>query len=285
MFNLEFLAAQVGSEIAAGGDVFQSEQLVADEDGKLTLSKVAVPIIAGGEVKAWVRNANTPNVDEIAYSVDAENKVDLGAEAAGQTFCVLYKYTNDSAKQITIGGQFIPDTLHAVLTVALYSGDSCNLENTTNKAGEITIDIPRFQLSGSTDLTMSATGASQTSLEGNALASGCAGCEGSGDYATVTRVIFNANWYDDVEQVIFDNASRAKAAGAINEKFTPYACYATGAPKAIAADKFTWTISGSGLSVSEAGVVTGTATAGTYIVKAVSKEKATLVASGVITVE
>lgn len=74
---------------------------------------------------------------------------------ADATYCVMYRYTDDAAKQIVINSQFIPDTLHAVLTVALYSGDSCNIE-ASNKVGEVEIDIPRFQLTGAMDITMSA---------------------------------------------------------------------------------------------------------------------------------
>ena len=89
---------------------------------------------------------------------------------ANGEYCVMYRKNADGRK-ITISSQFIPETLHAVLTVALYSGDNCNVESAT-KAGEVVIDIPRLQLTGAQDITMSATGAAQTALEGNA----CATC-------------------------------------------------------------------------------------------------------------
>ena len=71
-----------------------------------------------------------------------------------------------------------------------------------------------------------------------------------------------------------------------NSQFTVYAVYATGSPKAIPASNFTWTIDAgdTGLSVSDAGLVTGTAAAGTATITATSKDKAALKATGTITV-
>lgn len=205
---------------------------------------------------------------------------------ANVKYCVMYRYTDDAAKQITINAQFIPDTLHAVLTVALYLGDACDVTAAT-KAGEVEIDIPRFQLTGAMDISMTATGAAQTPLEGNALASGCQGCEGDGIYATITKVLFNSNWYDGVSSLIFDNASRQLNAGDVaNSLFTVYAVYSSGSPKAIAASNFNWAIEAgeTGLSVSDAGLVTGTAAAGTATITATAKDKEGLVATGTITV-
>ena len=161
---MEYVAAQVGSDgIVRGGDVFKTETLTA-VGNTLTLSSPAVPIVSGGEVYAWIKPADGTG-DQVRVKVaDVESKIASdNAIKSGVKYCVMYKYTNDNAKQITVNAQFIPAVLHAVLTVALYYGDACNVEAAT-KAGEVTIDIPRLQLNGTLDLAMSATGASQTSL-------------------------------------------------------------------------------------------------------------------------
>ena len=166
MFNLEYVAANVGSDIAKGGDVFKTETLKA-EGGVLTLSKTPVPVVTNGTAKVFCRKASDANAEMGALEADG-NKVTVGDD---ETYCVLYRHNDEAADVITVKAQFIPETLHAVLTVALYAGDSCNVEAAT-KAGEIEIDIPRFQLSGAMDISMTSTGASQTPLEGNA----CATC-------------------------------------------------------------------------------------------------------------
>lgn len=283
MFNLEYIAANCGSEIENGGDVFYTEQLTASGT-TLTLSQTPVPIVSGGTAKVYARLASAGNTDMDEYVASGNT---ITVPTADVDYCVMYRYTDDAAKQITVSAQFIPDTLHAVLTVALYLGDACDVTAAT-KAGEVEIDIPRFQLTGAMDISMTATGSAQTPLEGNALATGCAGCEGDGVYATITKVLFNANWYDDVWTLIFDNATRSLTVGSIaNELFTVYAVYKSGSPKAIAASNFNWAITAgsTGLSVTDEGLVTGTAAAaGTATITATSKDDNTLVATGTIVV-
>lgn len=163
MFNMEYVAAQVGSDdIAHSGDVFKTETLTA-AGTTLTLSSNAVPIVSGGKTYVWIKPADGKGEQKrIVVGEDTKNVSD-SAIKDGVKYCVMYKYTNDNAKQITVKAQFIPAVLHAVLTVALYYGDACNVEG-ASKAGEVTIDIPRLQLNGAFEMAMSATGASQTSL-------------------------------------------------------------------------------------------------------------------------
>lgn len=153
MFNLEYVAANVGSEIVRGGSVFKTETVVA-EGGKLTLKQAPVAINTGAKAKVFYRAANDGDAEMSAYELqDGETTaLAIGGLVDGEEYCVLYRYTDNNAEVVTVNAQFIPETLHAVLTVALYSGDSCNVEAAT-KAGEIEIDIPRFQLTGAMDIS------------------------------------------------------------------------------------------------------------------------------------
>ena len=280
MFNLEYVAANVGAEIAAGGDVFKTESLKA-EGGVLTLAKAPVPVVTNGQAKAFYRKASDANAEMLAAVAEGD-KITVGGADDNDDYCVLYRYNDEAAQVVTVNAQFIPETLHAVLTVALYAGDSCNVESAT-KAGEIEIDIPRFQLTGAMDISMTATGASQTPLEGNALASGCAGCDGDGIYATITKVLFNANWYDNVEGLIIEDNYVEIAAGEYNRQLVVYAYYRDGAPKQIDASKLNFAIDPAiGLAVSDSGLVSGTATAGTGIITVEAKDKPELKASATI---
>ena len=278
---MEYVAAQVGSGIVHAGDVFKTETLKVTNN-TLTLSSPAVPVVSGGKAYAWIKPADGTG-DQERFEV-AGKSISVTAED-GVEYCVMYKYTNDAAKQITVNAQFIPATLYAVLTVALYYGDACNVEAAT-KAGEVTIDIPRLQLNGTLDLAMSATGASQTSLEGMALSTGCSGCDASGVYATITQVIFNTNWYDDCDGIILENAVRSVKTGTVNETFVAYAYYKDGAPKAINNADLTWEVvsnGGTALNVAS-GVVSGTGTTGTFSFKAYVTAKPELIAMGSVVV-
>ncbi len=155
MFDLAYIAANTGAEWGSKGDIFTTESLFADNTGKIVLSKTPVPVVTGGDIILYWRKAEDVGGDYSKMTITSAT-VELGAENAGKEICVLYRYTNDFAEKIIISSQFIPDTLHAVLTFALYAGDSCNVESST-KVGEITVDVPRFQLSGSMDITMCTT--------------------------------------------------------------------------------------------------------------------------------
>lgn len=213
MFNVDFIAAQVGAEVELGGEVFEYGSKVCETAGELKLDEIPVPLATGGKVFVWARPADK-QIDPIKYELKKEGTA--YTQVAESTdfvkdveYCIMYRKAVDG-KQITVSSQFIPDTVHAVLTVALYSGDSCDVESAT-KAGEITIDIPRLQLTGAMDLSMTATGACQTPLEGNALASGCSGCDGKAVYATITQFITGKEWYDNFEGLLMeDPAAGAK---------------------------------------------------------------------------
>lgn len=238
MFDLGYIAANTSAEWDTKGDIFNTETLTADANGKLTLAYAPVAVANNGKAYLYYRLASD---GEAEYKKVVADGKEVSGFTANATYCVMYRYTNDTAESITISSQFIPETLHAILTVALYAGDSCNAE-TASKVGEVTIDIPRFQLSGAMDITMSATGAAQSSLEGNALASGCTGCDGKAVYATITKVIYNAKWYDNVDEIIVEEADEDSTPAVIDvgvnstTQLHIYAAMRHGAPRELSAD-------------------------------------------------
>lgn len=281
MFNMEYVAANVGGTIVKGGDVFKNEELTANENGEVTLSAVAVPVKSGSAIYAYIRKADAAD-DKRSKIVVVDNKIS-GLEA-GAIYCVRYCYTDASADKLIVSSQFIPDTLFAVLTVALYAGDDKNPENGT-KVGEVVIKIPRFQLSGAMEISMTAAGTSQTALEGSALASGASGCEGKGIYAEIIQVIYNRHWYDEASGLIIEDnyVEMPTAEYVVGTAPVVYAWYPSAAPKqisnaileaqesALAADdksKLVYSINPTGnLTIDEAtGVIGGTPAAGTYTI-------------------
>lgn len=182
----------------------------------------------------------------------------------------MYRKAVDG-KQITVSSQFIPDTVHAVLTVALYSGDSCDVESAT-KAGEITIDIPRLQLTGAMDLSMTATGACQTPLEGNALASGCSGCDGKAVYATITQFITGKEWFDNFEGLLMEDVALTAGTGALVKVYAYGGSMAAKELNVVAAEtnKFDAIIKEGGTVVSTADGKISIATAGEHTLELIA---------------
>ena len=102
-----------------------------------------------------------------SLSTDGVNEVSLGESMKEAEVCVRYMYHNDIASKITISANFIPKTLTCILEANLYNGGSCDVETST-LAGKVIIKVPRFMLNGSQELSMSASGVSNTSIEGSA---------------------------------------------------------------------------------------------------------------------
>lgn len=200
LFNLDYIAASVGANVDDnGGDVIVNESLTADENKKILLTQIAKPL-GCGKTMAWYRLPADEKWEKAEVGTD--NKIDV--PAAGSTYCVKYFYTNAAAKKIRIASDYVPATLRLVLKENLYAAGESN--NSQTKVGYVLINIPRFQLDGSQELSMSMTGASTTSLKGMALISdGCdAGCEGAGYYADMIQVLDDAIWYDGITSLAVD---------------------------------------------------------------------------------
>lgn len=227
LFNLEYMAKSVGAEIQAGADVMMNEQLTAALD-TITLSKTPVPMKGDcGDTYVWYRGVK----EESWTAVKATGKT-INVPAAGD-YCVKYFYNNAAASKLRIAADYVPATLRLVLKENLYAAGETN--NSQTKVGYVLINIPRFQLDGSQELSMSMTGASTTSLKGMALISdGCdAGCEGAGYYADMIQVLDGAAWYDGIMSLAVDGG-KVKA-GKVTEA-NVYAIYKNKTPKLITAD-------------------------------------------------
>ena len=270
LFDLKYIAASVGANLQAGGDVLMNEQLVADSN-KITLSKLPVPLKGCGDIYAWYRLATDEEWTSVKMDVGSK---DITVPAPG-TYCVKYFYNNAAADRIRIASDYVPKTLRLVLKENLYAAGESN--NSQTKVGYVLIKIPRFQLDGSQELTMSMTGASTTSLKGMALISdGCdAGCEGAGYYADMIQVLDGANWFDGITALAVDGGKAVSGKAA-----SIYAIYANKTPKLITADIL------GGLTITGPGGVTWNGVTptgeGSGIVEL--KKDGTLIASGAISV-
>ena len=202
MFRLEYIAANVGADLELSGDVFIEEQLNT-EDGTFTLSNIPKPMEEGQPVYVYYKKSTdsyytTAKVFEKNTQTSTSITIDNIDEGK---YCVKYLYTNESARKLSVSANFTPDTLSIYLTANLYAGDA-NDPSTGTRVGTVTIKVPRFLLSGSQELSMSMTGASNTAFEGSALATKGEGCDGDGIYAEIIEVINNRTFNDFVDIVI-----------------------------------------------------------------------------------
>lgn len=263
MFKLEYIAANVGSEISLGGDVFAEESHVATAEG-ITLSEAVVPMAEGADKFVYWKKPEDSYYTTLNLKKEAltDNKIALTklvGVTEGQEICVKYLYTNDMARKLNVSANFTPDTVSVYLTANLYSGDADN-PSTGTKIGTVTIKVPRFLLSGSQELSMSMTGASNTAFEGSALAAKGKGCDNEGIYAEIIEVI-NDRTVDDIVQImVADSEDGITIAKKEALELEVYGRFGESAPILLPADKVEITAEGftiNGLVITPAEGTTG----------------------------
>lgn len=196
MFNLEYIAASLGVDISMGGLSVAEEQLQTAEGGVVTLTNA--PVAFDGTIIGWYK-LPTQSDDEWSVASNISGKsMTIPSAQADTTYCVKYFYQNANAKSITINTQYVPSELHVTIINDLFSGDVNNVSSAT-KYGRLITDIPRLQMDGNQDLSLTATSAATVSLTGSALAVNTTNsCEEAPFYGTMTEEIFGATWQDNV---------------------------------------------------------------------------------------
>lgn len=202
MWSLDYLAAQIGEEVkkGAGKDLKSVTGTVAD--GALTVTIPTTDEIAPMFDKAagfcaaadktlivWVKDCNdevftytaTKGGGTYTFTIVGETKPADGA------VCVTYPTEVTDCEQLIVTAAYAPKEFSLFLYGKLFAGNGCQ-KSKGKYAGKITIEIPRFQLDGTVELTMNPSSAASVSLNGQALASGCS-CDGEPQYATITTII------------------------------------------------------------------------------------------------
>ena len=195
LFDLKYLAAQVGSEIDEFGKSkhFKTETLEIGRNGEVTLSETAVPVAddggwckEGATIIAWYKGCDDSEYETVPV---LENKITVpGTE--GDKICVTYPIDKDG-RQIVVKAMYYPKEFVIYMTAKLFAGDAC-APSKGSYVGEIVVEIPRFQLDGAVDLGLNMSSPATMPLNGSAYATGCGCEEGEGSYyAKITEVMID----------------------------------------------------------------------------------------------
>lgn len=231
MFSMAYIAAQVGSEITANQDaanfVSQSGATVG-ADGSLTFTpkKSIAPLFqnAGAfcsgstnNLICWAKDCNghqaTYEINEgatVGGAITATKIAGDTLEGSANDICVTYPTNVKAAEQLIVKAAFEPKEFSLHLKGKVFAGDSCG-KSKTGKVGNIIIEIPRFQLDGSADLSFSPSSNVSVALNGSALAYGCnCGDEGDKQYAKISIVLDSTpeavNPYKGYTGIVVENA-------------------------------------------------------------------------------
>jgi len=263
-FSLEYIALNVGSSINTGADMYTEETvtLVAGAG-----SVVGTPITTNDTaIYGWV---SFP--DGTTERVTFSGKLFTTAQtSSAEDVCVRYYNNSSSARELKIAANMIPSTVKLVMEASL-----CSSDQTTNKIGTVQIIIPKASMTGAFTLSMTPDSVASTPLSVRALAynetgGGCSGSEPL--YARIIEQIDGVNWYDEVTSlavvdgnfVLADSATKLLQIKAIssNSVFAP--------PVA------DLTFAGTGVVVSDVGLVTGATGGGTVLITVTDKPEVEL---------
>lgn len=255
LFNLQYLALNVGGEVVIGGSSLVTETVTAGS-GTLTVQGTPVAFGTAGTV-GWY----TPAGQEDWAPLTFEGKVATATVTSGTDYCVRYNANDAGIQEFVVPSAIIPSEVHLVMTYPLFAGGtSPEAISTSSQVGELIVDIPRFQFAGNVELSLTSSGAATSNLSGSALASyTTANCNDMGTYGTVKQKIYGGNWYDDLTTIAVDGGNFSIANGA-TKKLKVIGIFKNGTG-VLDNSKLTFTSSASSTaSVTNAGVVTGAAT-------------------------
>lgn len=167
-WNLAYIAANVGTTIFEGlKDVFAVAECVTLTSGVGTLAKVPV-----GNVFVEKADGSTVEVTPVGSTITVGD--------ADDTIRATYQYRT-TVKRVTIDAESTPMVGELILTADKHN-------NLKGKVGEVQIDVPSFQLSGTFDISLEASGTTTTKLDGDALAVEGATCSDGSVYAYITEI-------------------------------------------------------------------------------------------------
>lgn len=276
-FSLPYLAANIGSAITTGQRMFK-EETVTLTDGAGSVSGTPLAL-STSTIYGWVEKDGV--VSRVTFS---GKSFDISDPTYNGDVCVRY-YANDiDAESITVYADMMPATIRLVLEATLASDKI----GSTSKIGVVQVEVPKASMTGAFTLSMTPDGVASTPLSIRALASKSngGGCTGSRPiYATITKKVDTANWYDNVTALAIEGGDFALDLGDAETKtLIVYAITSTGTTFLAPVSGLTFASETTGTAeISSAGLVTPIGE-GTSVLKASITDKATVDANVVVTV-
>lgn len=271
---MQYLALNAGGQVTVGGESIVNEQVTTTVANKITVTGTPVDLWGLG-VKGWYSIAGEDNWLPITFEGQTATVSNV---PMGTTVCVKYNANDDAINQFIISSNVIPSEIRVQMVFPLFAAGSQKLTQ-SSQVGELIIDVPRFQLNGSFDLSMTATGASTSQLSGSALvAYESKGCNDMGRFATVKQKIYNAKWYDGLTTIAVDNADIRLAANATTT-LKLWGIYNNGEALSTAPldnTKMTYTVTPTAIATVDAKGVVTAKQAGNATIKIVATDTATL---------
>lgn len=269
MFDISYMGMTLGVNVRQGGLSIKEESASVATANQIPLTDT--PTAVSGSLIGWYQKPGADDNDWTVATIggtDGAYYLEATGAKAGDKYCIKYFYQNENARSIIVPAQFVPDEIHVVIMTDLFSGDPSSEGAST--VGRLIVDIPRFALDGSQDLTMNASSAATVSLSGSALAvtSSDNSCETDSYYATITEELTGAQWQDNVVALAVENNDIELATGG-KETLKVYAVFGNNMASQLKDNSnFTFAVEGGGssiITVDDKGVITAAGKGSAYV--------------------
>jgi hypothetical protein len=191
-WNLAYIAANVGSAITTGNNVWTEETVALTAGAGSVLGTPIVSPDGSSTIYGWVTNSEG-TTERVAFS----DKAFTTTVATSGNVCVRYYNADAASRRVQINSNFVPTVGRVVIDTQLAQSESDVASGIV--VGRVQFEVPRGQLGGSQNIEMSSDGFSPSNLTVSAVAYDAGGSCTTGSYlATITEIIDSANWYDNV---------------------------------------------------------------------------------------
>lgn len=198
-FSLEYLALKTGSAITAGSSDWVTEQITTSVANQITVTGTPIEFGSFGKI-GFYRVVGSDTETQIEFNGKVATVTGL---AEGSKVCVTYNVSKENAREIKISSNFVPSELYLLVHTPLFKAGSSNTSE-SQKVGEVVIEIPRFQIDPSGDLSLTSNGVATVSLSGSAQVSydTAQSCDTQGFYGKIKEIVSNADILADATNIV-----------------------------------------------------------------------------------
>lgn len=207
LFDLNYIALNVGAPVNAGQiENLAIEQVTVGSGGSVTVTDT--PINFNDALIGWASKAGADEWTTVNFT---GKRATIAGAAQGDVYCVMYN-TNAVGSQIVVPAEIVPSICHLVVTYPLFASGSTEFAN-ASRVGDIVVDIPKYQLDGAMELSLTSSGAATIPLSGMALASSTgASCTDSNIFGTIKQVINGETFESKLITMALNGGNEIKAA-------------------------------------------------------------------------
>lgn len=267
LFQLDYIAMNVGSKVTPDGTTLEEEQITVTAANTIEVGGTPADFMGQGII-GWYALPGSDDWTTFTFT-EGNKATGVVGVTTNTTYCV--KYINDiNCKQVVISADFIPDEVTLILKGNLFKASKGDDVSSASKIGYAEIEVPRFQLNGTMDMSLNMTGAAQTPLSGTALATsdGSAGCDNDGYYAKVKRIDLDGDWTDDLAGLAVVPSSTINMATNTTQGLVVYGVFKGNmASKRIDPSKLSFATSGGNATIdANTGIISAGASEGTTVI-------------------